>query len=66
MIPAVVGSLRPYFLGHILSLGCSSSPQIFVSRLHVVWEIRRSKVWGCFAGRFFRGGAVLPTLSSKY
>jgi hypothetical protein len=50
MIPGVVGSLRPKFLGHILSLGCSSSPQKFVSRKQVVWEIRLSKVWGCFAG----------------
>jgi hypothetical protein len=49
-ISGVVGSLRPKFLGHILSLGCSSSPQNFVSRLQVVWEIHRSKFWGCFAG----------------
>jgi hypothetical protein len=31
-------------------LGCSSSPQNFVSRFQVVWEIHRSKVWGCLVG----------------
>jgi hypothetical protein len=36
VIPGVVGSQRPKFLGHIFPLGCSSSPQNFVSRLQVV------------------------------
>jgi hypothetical protein len=39
---AVAPSLLPRsrFLGHILSLRCSSLPQCFVSRLQVVWEFQ--------------------------
>jgi hypothetical protein len=58
VIPGVVGSQRPKFLGHIFPLGCSSSPQNFVSRLQVVWEIHRSKVQGCFAGWFLKGAGT--------
>jgi hypothetical protein len=40
------GVRRRIFWGHIFPLGCSSSPQNFVTWLQVVWEIHRSKVWG--------------------